>query len=668
MHIPVIPILFLAVACINTSIGTYVLLHNPKGKVNQAFFVFSLGAALWIGGFSLLLMTRLDMYIPLLNLGGILLLGGLFRLARVFSNTPLSVPGVLYLPLVCGAAIALYPGLLIQDVTFTVTKAIPIQGPYFPYYSAGFAIYTLASVTILAIAYRRATALETKRFQYFFLGIGVFIAATLLCDLILPAMGIFDLNFVGPLSSVISLCATAYAILRHRLMDIRIVIQRSLIYSMLLSLIVGFYVILAMGLDLVFTISEDIDGLIAGGITTLLSSFGIPFLLQFFRKITDPIFFKDGYSYAEALEKLSSILNLNINLHTLIAQSLVELDRVLHPKYLYFIYAQTEECFDCTGRISAENHPRLDQDGSQQYVLPIESGDHPLGEFILGPKRSGDTYSSEDHTLLRTFASQATVAIQKAELYQELLEHNDTLEQKVEDRTRHLQDMQVEQQVFFDDISHALQTPLTVLKSGVDLLTSGRATPDTKVYKSMEYSIDNLSQLIRNILDLSRIGTQALNVTSEIFNLSVCLSQILEYVGTVVHEQDISLSKDIEPSLCIRGNQKQIEEVITNLLSNAVRYTEGCFIRSIQVTLAAREDEIVLIVKDSGVGIAPTELKNLFGRFYRAETSRDHTKGYGLGLAIVKRIVTSHNGSVTVESELGIGTSFTVRFPRPSMP
>jgi signal transduction histidine kinase len=297
--------------------------------------------------------------------------------------------------------------------------------------------------------------------------------------------------------------------------------------------------------------------------------------------------------------------------------------------------------------------------------VQVKADGHALGEYILGPKRSGDPYTEEDCTLLRTFASQAMVAFQKAELYQELRNQNETLEETVEERTRDVRKMVAQKSEEYDDISHALLTPLTVLKSAVELLKSGRAAPDTTVYVNMERSVDDLSNRARSLINLSRIGPAYAESTVELFDISACLSRIVEYVGTIAHEQDILLTKDIQTSLMVRGNQKQIEEVITNLLSNALRYTKESAVSSIHITLMKSGGTIILTVKDTGIGIAPDELKHLYDRFYRAENTRENTSGFGLGLAITKRIVNSHNGTIGIESALGIGTTITVRLPCP---
>ncbi len=662
-----VPLSFIVVAGINSGIGAYVLFYQLRGKPNRAFFVFSIGASAWIGGFGLLLATHQHIFIPVLLLGCTVMLLGLFWLAQVFPapapDRDLSM--LWYLPFILGAYASLYPGAMIRQVIFAGSGAIPTQGPWFPYYALGFAAYTLFTVALLFTTYRKSATPERTRFQYFFLGTGLFVLATMLCDVVLPALGIFSLNFIGPLSSVVSLAATAYAIIRHELMDIRIVIQRSLVYSLLLGLIVSLYAVIITSISFFFQASGDAKAIIAGGITMIAGIFGAPLVERHFRKITDPIFFKDTYVYSAALEDLSTILNTNLNFRQLITQSMRELDRILRPSYIYFFHTDSDSWFSMSGRIRRSIGRRLERSDSRDTRVPVSSSEKMLGEFVLGPKRSGDPFTSEDQALLRTFAGQATVALQKAELYQELKEHTNKLEQKVEERTQHLRQMQDQQREFFDDMSHALQTPLTVLKSAVELLASGKAEHGTKVYKSMERGVDDLSRLIRNMLELSRIGTSSAEAAFETFDFSACVSRIVEYVGTVAHEQDIALTSSIEPGLLVHGDPKQIDEAVTNLLGNAVRYTKGCPRRLIQVSLSAGADTITLVIQDSGIGIAPEQLPLLFERFYRTEGGRERTKGFGLGLAIAKRIIASHEGSIDLKSGLGEGTTVTVRFPRP---
>lgn len=658
------PLLLLLVGCISFLIGTYVFKKNPSGKPHQAFFMFSSGISLWVSGFGLMLLTRSELYILVLNMGGILLLTGLFRFAQVFpEKSAIPVNNKLwYVPLFIGGFVAVIPKLLVESVMFVGDQAIPKQGVLFPLYSLFFVLYTLTIISFFIRSYLRADQVEKNQLQYFFLGLSLFIFIGVVCDVLLPAFGIFDLNRFGPLASIISLFTTAYAILRHNLMDIRVIIQRSAIYTCLIALITIVYASSLGALTYLFGTTNLIAAPISAGFTTVLGVFYMPFAERAFRKLTDRIFFKDSYVYSVALEELSSVLNANIDFGTLVTKSLEELKRIMKPSLIHFHSYTLSTCYNIDGNSCVL--PRITSPyDSKSAVVRIQSESTFLGEFYLGPKRSGDAYTAEDKSLLRTFASLATVAIEKAELYQKLRIYTDTLEEKVEDRTRHLRALQESQRTFFDDISHALQTPLTVLKSALEILISRKSQDEILIHRTMSESVDSLSDMVRKVLQLSRVGTLPLATRTRVFNLSACINRILEYVSLITDTHAIVLNSDIRNSILVRGDEKEIEELITNLLSNAVKFTKDSAVPEISLYLTATQANAVIEIKDCGAGIAKDRLSKIFERHYRTDTESNSTQSFGLGLAIAKRIVDEHQGVITINSTVGSGTQVIVKLP-----
>jgi len=618
-----IPLLFAAVACVNAAIGYYVLLHNIRGSAYQAFFVFSLGSGFWIGGIGMLELTHYTLFIPILNLGGLLLIAGLFRFAQTFPHNTARIPlhPFWYAPFLLGAFADVYPGLLIQSVRYTPGGLLPTQGPWFPYYTALFCIYTIASIALLYRSYRRATTSERMRFQYFFLGLGVFLCVAVLCDVVLPALGIFSLNFVGPLASVISIFATAYAIARHQFMDIRIVIQRSLIYSILLGMIIGLYVVLIEGLG-IFLGEDSQTSIYAGAaLTTLIGVFGVPIVERYFRKATNKIFFKDAYDYAETLHTLSEALHRNIEIGTMMWQAKEVLENVFHPETITL----------------AAN-----------------------GKAILGPKRSGDPYTVEDERLLETFSHQAATAFERAQLYGQVKAHAAALEEEVKERTKELREAQENQQQMMIDISHNLQTPLTVFQTKLEGLK--RTMPNDLGVQSFEKSLADLSTFIYDLLRLTQLEHEEKR-TDEILQLSEVLSEIAEEMTIIAGARNISVASTIAPGIYIRGDAQQIREALLNIASNSIKYMGSGLKKGLSFSLTSDEISAILAISDTGIGIRAEDIGNIFKRFYRAQKTHDDVRGNGLGLAITKRIIEAHGGTITVESIFGEGTTMILRFP-----
>ena len=620
-----IPFLFVAGACINAGIGYYVLLHNIHGRANLAFFVFSLGSSLWIGGFGLLQLTHDFIFIPILNIGGLLLVAGLFRFAQVFPKRDqrVHIHPAWYTPFLLGAFAGIYPGLLIQSVQFTPESVIPTQGAWFPYYTAIFSAYAVASVVMLFRSYRRVVAFERMRFQYFFLGIGTFLCVAVVCDVVLPALGIFSLNFIGPLASVVSIAATAYAVVRHQLMDIRIVIQRGLIYSILLGMIIGLYITLVEGLGVFLGEDSHTTIYASAAITTIVGIFGVPIVERYFRKVTNRIFFKDIYDYAETLHTLSEALHQNIEIDSMVAATKEVLQTVFHPETI-----------------------ALDQSG----------------KVILGPKRSGDPYTSEDERLFETFSHQAATAFERALLYSQVKKHAAELEEKIKLRTKELREAQENQQQMMVDISHNLQTPLTVLQTKLEGLK--QAMPNDAGIRIFEKSLADLSTFIYDLLKLTQLEHEQIHSEDPLL-LSEIVSEIVEEMTIIAGARGISVESTVAPRVYIRGNTQQIREACMNLASNSIKYMSPQSKKAISFTLKGDETTAILSISDTGIGIRPDDIDHIFERFYRVQKSHgEEVRGNGLGLAITKRIIEAHGGTISAESIFGSGTTMTIRFPR----
>lgn len=238
----------------------------------------------------------------------------------------------------------------------------------------------------------------------------------------------------------------------------------------------------------------------------------------------------------------------------------------------------------------------------------------------------------------------------KDELYEMVTTFNELM--------RQLKESFKKQEQFVSDASHELKTPLSIIKSYAELLKRrGKANPEliTESIDVIEQEAERMQLLVNQLLDLAK-NKQAF--PHEPIDL-VPLVKKVHRIFADAYDRKIHL--DIaEKSVLIKGNEKQIEQVVYILLSNAIKYSE----KEIALHLYVKQQFAVLDVIDKGIGISEEEQKRIFDRFYRIDKARSRqTGGTGLGLAIANEIVKHHGGTIEVVSEIGKGSTFTVNIP-----
>jgi signal transduction histidine kinase len=220
---------------------------------------------------------------------------------------------------------------------------------------------------------------------------------------------------------------------------------------------------------------------------------------------------------------------------------------------------------------------------------------------------------------------------------------------------------------FVSNVSHELRTPLSSIRVFGEFMRRGRVEDQYKVreYGSyIETESRRLTQLINNILDFSRIESGRKVYTFEEADLEEILAGTLATFTVRLRDKgfDVSYQGPDEPLPEIEVDPNAIDRAVANLLDNAVKYSDGD--RAIQVKLDRSDDEAVISVTDHGIGIPRDEQEKIFDRFHRVSTGLVHdVKGSGLGLSLVRHIAEAHGGSVTVESEVGTGSTFTIHLP-----
>jgi signal transduction histidine kinase len=220
---------------------------------------------------------------------------------------------------------------------------------------------------------------------------------------------------------------------------------------------------------------------------------------------------------------------------------------------------------------------------------------------------------------------------------------------------------------FLAMLGHELRNPLASINNGIRLLS--HQTQDTparqKTQAMIERQARRMTQLVHDILDVSRITRRRLHVQRERIDLRDVVSNAIETVESDIQQRNHRLTSTLpDTPLWLQGDPGRLEQVFVNLLANASRYTDVG--GELAVEVRGRNTQAIVRIRDSGIGIAPEVLPHLFDLFRQADAAAPHSQsGLGIGLALVRDLVESHGGSVMGESAgLGRGSEFTVCLPR----
>jgi two-component system sensor histidine kinase SenX3 len=216
---------------------------------------------------------------------------------------------------------------------------------------------------------------------------------------------------------------------------------------------------------------------------------------------------------------------------------------------------------------------------------------------------------------------------------------------------------------FVANLSHELKTPIGAVAALADSLNG--ETETEVVWRLAERIVTEshrMSRIVDDLLDLSRVEFGGTEVWTDI-DLATVLVEVVSTNQHAAKRQGLGLSLTGSAELLVRGDRSQLVSVFSNLVDNAIKYSEIGGVVNVSSTI--KGDEIMVSVTDYGIGIAERDQKRIFERFYRVDKARSRaTGGTGLGLSIVRHIVLEHGGAIDIRSEEGVGSTFTVRLPR----
>ncbi|MBL8102039.1 MAG: GAF domain-containing protein [Anaerolineales bacterium] len=292
-----------------------------------------------------------------------------------------------------------------------------------------------------------------------------------------------------------------------------------------------------------------------------------------------------------------------------------------------------------------------------EMAIPIIVGEKVLGVFDVQSEQAG-RFTQEDASTYNTLATQVGIALQNARLYKE---QSATVAQ--------LRELDRLKSSFLANMSHELRTPLNSILGFADVMLEELDGPLTPYMDNdlrlIQKNGQHLLHLINDVLDMAKIESGKLNLIIEKFNLHEIMEDVASITSSLAHEKDISLQIDADSDheVEINADRNRLRQVMINLVNNAMKFTEK---GKITIRIAREDSNILISVKDTGIGIHPSQLEAVFQEFTQVDSSTTRkVGGTGLGLPISRRLIEMHGGRLWAESTgvEGEGSTFYVFLP-----
>ncbi len=714
----------LLIVPINFVLGTLVIYRDNKLKSNRYYSASILFICVWALGDAFLLSTdnpnivmlaaQLFYIGPLFTALFLLLFSFHFLSSKISPKAKLTSWISTIITLALSVVIGVWPQYLIKDVSLGIdsNNSVVVNSTGWMIYTVFFSLYFLLSYIILFMKIRRASGAVKTQLEYVFVGIFLTSFSASITNLIYPSFGNTKLIWMGPVFTLFYVSATAMAILRHKLFDIRLFAVRAAAYTFTTIVLGMLYVaplmlVLMKIMQLEFELSKFLLSVFVG----TLAANNYQRLKNWFNRATSKVFFRDAYDPTEMVAELNRSLVGVIDIHKLLSETSAVIEKNIKPEACYFI-VKNQNSESHAYRMIESRHTRQNEavvasllpllesklhantvfthlldpasklraelsDRSIAVVLrllPMGSRkDEALGYMVIGTRKSGKAYDLTDSQVLETVASTLIIAIQNALHFEEIQQFNVTLQQKVDEATRKLRATNEKLRLldetkdeFISMASHQLRTPLTSVKGYLSMVLDGDAgkisKPQEELLKQSFLSSQRMVSLIADLLNLSRLNTGKFVIDATPVDLRDVISSEIMQLRETAKAKNIELVYDSPASFpALQLDETKTHQVVMNFIDNALYYTPVG--GRVEVALSETPHHVEFRVKDNGIGVPREQQKHLFTKFYRAENAkRARPDGTGLGIFMAKKVVVAQGGAIIFESEEGKGSTFGFRF------
>jgi len=520
----------------------------------------------------------------------------------------------------------------------------------------------------------------------------------LITALAFPLLGAFLDGFTNlpPLAvwcNLVFCVLCAVAIIKYHLLDIPLVLRKSLVYLFVSAIIAIPYVSVLLLLNQI--LNPMWEPWWVHALIILLLAIVLRPLYSRAQILVDRLFYRERYDFLRELEDFSQETHDISDLNQLFSSLVKLISRALQASSVYLLLSSGSGDFvvvsssgentsqltiksgspllrwlesnegvlryrspDITPRLKALTSKVTNELERMQVKLfiPLKTKEKALvGILILGEKLSEQPYSEEDERLVVTVASRVAVELENARLYALERSTRKELERQDEQKTE-----------FLHSVAHELKTPLTALISASELLNTGTTTLSQrqKLIRLISDSAWSMDKKVVQLLDLAKMEVEGLEIKAESLEIGAIIEEVTYQLLPLFKNKGQSLKLEISGSLSpVKGDREKLEQVLINLLSNANKFspTGG----SITVRAQEVDDKIVVEVKDSAPAISEEEKAKVFDLYYRGEDAdrRRRIPGLGLGLAICKKLIELHQGRIWVDGEPGKGNVFAFSLP-----
>lgn len=706
----------LAAAVINLLLGLLVLQDKPGEKLNRLFFIFTLILSLWaFANFAVLeIYTDILLFRTTYATGGLALVAALPWVLVFLKREPKGLMG-LCIALLGGIVFFLpyWGDRIIASIDATTENLTFVSGPLFDIYGSLLLVILFYLLYLLATSYARSKTSDRTQIGYTLAGISVFAAVSFMFGVILPLFSLSPVVAFDAQSSLVWVGLTTYAIMRHRLFNVKLIATQAFVGMIVLTL-----------LSRIFTARTTIDVVLESVI--LLAVIVVGFFLV--RSVRGEVERREEVERLakEKTETLRELEQKNKNLAALQKISEVVLNendmKIMTQKILDELPKQLDACAGgllsivknghlvayaistnqfsgkimslIGGDLSKYSYPikkgfnqihdaLIEKETKASELLsdfisppipkamaltiqkligvqhiesfPLYAGREPFGVMTFVFTEGKGAIHDKNYSIAKAISDDMSLAIQRAQAFQKLKEANEYLAQ--------LDKMKDE---FISIASHELNTPLAAIEGYLSMVLEegmGKIDPKAKEYLNRAFeSSKRLADLILDLLNVSRIEQGRLKV-------KFTRTSMVDLANSVIHELQLKATtkkiylkldadqKKIPETYC---DPDRIREVIVNLVGNAIKFTEK---GGITIKIAHPDDHIRVEVIDTGRGIADEDLKKLFHKFSQVKREVDEHQGTGLGLYISKNFVEMHKGTISVDSNPGKGSTFAFEIP-----
>lgn len=617
--------------------------------------------------------------------------------------------------------ITLFTGLVDREEIISQNNRISVFGDLYFLYIVGFVINSIAGLYLLFAKLKKSHNIIKTQLQIITLGFFLGILFGGLTNILFPFLfGNDSLQPFGPLATVIFNISLAYVIIKHHFMDIRLIIARTVSFTLLILSITLVYALFSVFVLSLFTgLNLDSKVFAISAALLVIMAFIIQPIRHGIEKVTDRIFFKDRYDAGKLLYglalKMASTIKLdelmNDLLQVLLSQMRVSKGALILTKdhtigQVAHAGFGINHKFDQTQLLSifAENKTLVFDDlveGSLKefmriqgfiIVVPLLSEDKSIGILVMGEKLSGDLYTDSDIQVLETFAKEAVVAIENARSYEEIQRFNVTLREEVDKATKELKELAQQQKDQMDVVGHEARTPLTTISQELNLILNmilpeqkrkdwqkGDVKPEDakrviEGLTSMNIATKQEASIINNMVEAARIDKQTFELNYSTFDLIELIQLAIKESQGRRESSNKKGNITFQPKihvLEVEADKTRIKQCIDGLLTNAEKYgiNPQNKILDITVSVKAEKGKATISIQDHGIGIDEGDMEKLGKKFSRLNPYAKGGKlarpgGTGLGLYTFKGILERHKGQLIIESEgIGKGSTFTIELP-----